>query len=66
MKHNAATVEAVLGRKLSETVRHYEVKCLVNSSIAGARMKTSIPLDVNSFGIIGLNFGIMKGGNDEN
>jgi hypothetical protein len=40
MKHDAATVEAVLGRKPEEKIRHYEVKCLADSGIGGSRKDT--------------------------
>lgn len=40
MKRDAATIEAVLGRKLDEKIRHYEVKCLADSGIGGSRKDT--------------------------
>jgi len=40
MKHHAATLEAVLGRKPEDKIRHYEVKCLADSGIGGSRRDT--------------------------
>lgn len=40
MKLYAATVEAVLGRKPEDKIRHYEVKCLADSGIGGSRKDT--------------------------
>ncbi|MGJ8653045.1 MAG: hypothetical protein ACSHX8_07210 [Opitutaceae bacterium] len=40
MKHKAATMEAVLGRKPNDPIMHYEVKCLADTGIASSRSDT--------------------------
>lgn len=40
MKHDTATLEAVLGRKPEDKIRHYEVKCLAGIGIRGSRKDT--------------------------
>ena len=40
MKHDSATLEAVLGRKPEDKIRHYEVKCLASIGIRGSRKDT--------------------------
>ena len=42
MKRDAATTEAVLGRKPEDKIRHYEVKCLADSGIGGSRRDTLV------------------------
>lgn len=41
MKHDAATLEAVLGRKLEDDYRHYKVRSLFDLGIGGPRPKVS-------------------------